>query len=226
MHDTQPTLLLTRPKAQSAKFLSECETLAGRRLPVVTSPILKIEKTGAAPDLSAYATLIFTSANGIAACEGNLQGQRVVTVGAKTCAMAIENGAFATSLGEDVETFLARAEEIEGPALFCRGTHTRGNVAERLIDRGIRTDESIVYQQTAQPLTQAARALLQSDGEVVAPLFSPRSAELLCENAINAQLRVIAMSPAVAESWTGPGTIAIVSSPTAAIMATETIRHF
>jgi uroporphyrinogen-III synthase len=226
MQDMQPTLLLTRPKVQSAKFLSECETLAGRRLPVVVSPVMRIEQTGANPDLSSYATLIFTSANGVAACEGNLYGRRVVTVGAKTCKMATKAGAIATSLGEDVEAFLARAEEIEGPALFCRGTYARGNLADRLRDKGIQTDESVVYEQTAQPLTQAARTLLQSDDNVIAPLFSPRSAKLLCENAIKARVRVIAMSAAVAEAWTGPGSIDIVSSPTAANMASETVRHF
>lgn len=226
MQDTQPTLLLTRPKVQSAKFLSDCETLAGQRLPVVISPIMRIERTGAIPNFSAYATIIFTSANGVAACEDDLQGRRVVTVGEKTCAMAIKAGASATSLGEDVEAFLERAQDIKAPALFCRGTHARGNLAERLSDKGIRTDESVMYQQTAQPLTKAARTLLQGKGDVIAPLFSPRSAELLCENAIAARVRVIAMSAAVAEAWTGSGPIDIVSSPTAAHMAAETVRHF
>ena len=226
MQDTQPTLLLTRPKAQSAEFLSECEKLAGQRLPVVISPIIRIDFVSDLPDLNTHDTLIFTSANGVAACASELRGRRLVTVGAKTCAFATQAGAIATSLGEDVEAFLAQSDQIEGSALHCRGKIARGNLAERLNAIGIQTDEAILYDQVAQPLTPAARSLLQSNASVVAPIFSPRSAQLLSEAAVTSDLRIIAMSAAVADAWSGPGTTDTVSTPTAHEMAMQTIRYF
>ena len=226
MHDTQPTLLLTRPKAQSHEFLSVCEDLAGRALPALVSPILQIKNVDALPDLDPYATLIFTSANGVAACADAIGGRHVVTVGAKTCELANQAGADAKSLGEDVDVFLAQAGGFKGPALFCRGTHTRGDLASRLNAQGIKTEEAVVYDQIAQPLGAEALALLQSDARVVAPVFSPRSARLLCDTEISARLTVIAMSSAVADAWTGPGTIETISAPTAINMAKQVIRYF
>ena len=187
---------------------------------------MEIRHADAVPDLDPYATLIFTSANGVAACARAIAGRRVVTVGTKTSALAIQAGADALSLGEDVDAFLAQADRIEGPALFCRGVHTRGDLASRLQARGLNVDEAIVYDQIAQPLTSDALALLQSDALVIAPVFSPRSAQLLCENAITAPITVIAMSAAVAEAWSGPGTTETVSAPTAIHMAKQVIRHF
>lgn len=226
MQDSQPTLLLTRPKEQSAEFLSECEKHADRRLPVVVSPIIRIEAVADVPDLSSYATLIFTSANGVVACASELRGRRVVTVGTKACVLAAQAGAVATSLGEDVETFLAQSDQIEGPALHCRGTHARGNLAERLSANGVQTDEAILYDQVAQPLTPAARSLLQSNGSVVAPIFSPRSAQLLSQTMISADIQIVAMSEAVAQAWSGTGAVTVVSEPTALEMAMQTIRRF
>ncbi|CAN0601829.1 unnamed protein product, partial [Ectocarpus sp. 12 AP-2014] len=224
---TQPTLLLTRPKMQSAEFLSDCEKRASRRLSVVISPILRIEPRANVPDLNPYPTLIFTSANGVSACADDLHGRRVLTVGAKTCELAIQAGALAHSLGEDVDAFVAHAGEIAGPVLHCRGAHARGDLASRLNAKGIKTDEAVLYDQFANPLTPAARNLLQDKNlVVVAPLFSPRSAQLLCENMIEAEMKIIAMSAAVANAWTGPGTIETVSAPTAAKMALQTVRHF
>lgn len=226
MQDKQPTLLLTRPKPQSFEFLALCETLAGRRLPVVVSPIIAIETRAEHPDLSVFATLIFTSANAVAAVVDDLRGRTVVTVGAKTCEVALQAGANAKCLGEDVNALIANANLIGGPALHCRGAHVRGDLAESLSAKGIRVDEVIVYDQVSQPLNQAAQTLLQGDGCVVAPLFSPRSAQLLSQNAIAADMQIIAMSAAVAEAWTGPGAKEIAAAPTAAEMAKCTTKFF
>lgn len=226
MTKTQATLLLSRPKAQSEEFLALCEKQAGRRLPVVISPVIQIDFLDRQPDFDAYATLIFTSSHGVAACANELPGRRVVTVGAKTCARAKAAGANAISLGEDVETFLVRGSEVLEPALHCRGTHVRGNLAFRLSEMGVATEEAILYDQVAQSLTPPARSLLLSRSSVVVPLFSPRSAELLSKNVIKADVKVIAMSSAVADSWNGPGSVDIASAPTALEMAVKTIRHF
>ena len=225
MDDAQATLLLTRPKSQSVQFLTECETLAGRRLSVVISPLMRIEHLDTQVDFSKYATLIFTSANGVAAAD-NLRGRRVVTVGSNTAFKAQQAGADAVFFGTDVDALIARSDEIKGPALHCRGVHTRGDLATRLCQSGIETDEAVLYDQVSQPLSQAAVALLESSGKVVAPLFSPRSARLLSTFKIAAQIQIIAMSRAVATAWTSTGDIDVVDPPTSDAMAIGTVRHF
>ena len=64
--------------------------------------------------------------------------------------------------------------------------------------------ERVAYAQEAQPLTAQAVALLQGDKPVIAPIFSPRTAEILAAECrritATAPLIVIAMSPAVAEA--------------------------
>lgn len=225
MDDAQATLLLIRPKPQSVQFLSDCEKLAGRRLSVVISPVLKIETLTTDADFSNYATLVFTSANGVAAAE-NLHGRRVVTVGCNTAVKAQQAGAESVCLGSDVEALIARADEIEGPALHCRGVHTRGDLAARLRAKGIQTDEAVLYDQVSQPLNQAAQTLLGSPGKVVTPLFSPRSAKLLSSSKIAAEMHIIAMSQAVASAWTSQGDIDVAETPTSKAMALRTVRHF
>ena len=54
MSDAEPTLLLTRPSDTSAAFLSHVEAAAGRRVPVVISPVIEIVASGALPEIEAY----------------------------------------------------------------------------------------------------------------------------------------------------------------------------
>lgn len=221
MTELQPTLLLTRPEPQSRAFLRECETRLGRRLPVVISPLMNIQPTDEVPELDRYATVIFTSSNGVRSVMAiaNLTGRSVITVGEKTAELARQAGAEAEALGEDVESLLERASQIRGPALFCRGVHSRGDLAARLRECGVATDEAEVYDQVSQPLSAAARSLLDGSAPVVAPVFSPRSARLLsAQGVITAPLTVIAMSPAVASAWTGRGRIVTSDRPTSASM--------
>jgi uroporphyrinogen-III synthase len=59
----------------------------------------------------------------------------------------------------------------------------------------------VVYDQQAQPLTDAALRRLAANGPVVVPLFSPRTAKLFsAAGPFAAPLHLIAMSDAVAEA--------------------------
>lgn len=226
MNDLQATLLLTRPASQSEAFLAECEALAGRRLPVVVSPLLSIEPVGDIPDLDPYATLIVTSANAVRhlADVQALSGRNVATVGESTAELARQHGAAAQAFGENVETFVERADDIEGPALYCRGVHSRGDLAARVRQAGVEIDEVVIYDQVALSPTKAARSLLAGTSPVVAPVFSPRTARLLSAiGPISADLTIIAMSQAVAAAWVGPGKVLTVSEPTSAAMCSLTI---
>jgi uroporphyrinogen-III synthase len=225
----EPTLLLTRPEPQSNVFLRQCEKILGRTVPYVISPLFQIEILGPAPNLDRFASLIFTSGNGVrsALVSGSLNGRAVFTVGEKTAILAKSSGAEATSLGENVEQFLASADRVKGPALYCRGKHTRGNLAERLIERNIKVEEAILYDQVSRPLTFQAQELLSGDAPVVAPIFSPRTAAILGKtNNIRCPLTIVAMSNAVAEAWPHNNTVFVANSPTSKAMADLTMQQF
>ena len=229
MTDSLPTLLLTRPEPQSQAFLNMCEALAGHRLPAVISPIMRIEATGELPDLDRYETIIFTSGNGVRCFleKAGLAGRKVVTVGEGTAELARANGAEAEALGEDIDAFLAMRHLVTAPALFCCGVHSRGNLARELTDAGIQTNEVVIYDQVSQPLTVAARQLLTGTGSIVAPVFSPRSARLLCGHGlITAPLTIIAMSRNVAEAWQGPGRVLTAEAPNSRSMCCLTVSQF
>lgn len=226
MRANEPTLLLTRPSAQSKVFLKACEAGAGRELRAVISPLMQIEPTGTVPDLDRYATIIFTSANGVNSISerASLVGRSVLTVGEMAAIAARSAGAEAMPLGGDVEEFLSEAAHVKGPALFCRGVHSRGDLAERLRDKGHRVDEAVVYDQVAVPLTEEAERLLADVGPVVAPLFSPRSAHLLTDQGpFAARMSIVAMSAAVADAWSQTGEVVIADTPVMQAMVDLTV---
>lgn len=229
MTHPEPTLLLTRPEPQSRDFLEMCQMRAGRALPAVISPILRIEPTGAVPELDRFDTIILTSANAVTclADRADLTGRTVVTVGARTAEAARDAGAVATMLGQDASELIAAAYRIEGRAVFCRGAHSRGEIARHLRDRGVTVEEVVIYDQVEQPLSSAAKALFKGKRPIIVPLFSPRSASILANQAeIDAPLTLVAMSNNVAAAWSGPGRILVAASPTADGMCDVVIAEF
>ncbi|SMX25019.1 uroporphyrinogen-III synthase [Boseongicola aestuarii] len=222
MDDASPTLLLTRPDAQSREFLAECEEIVGRRIPVVIAPAMKIVDVGDIPDLDRFETIIATSSHAVRrlGAEGALRGRKVFAVGEGTAGLAREFGAKAEALGQDGAEFLENCEAIEGPCLYVRGAHVRVDLASALVGRGVACEDAVVYDQLAQPLGCAADALLAGALPVIAPVFSARTAELLGRTTdIRAPLTMIAMSPAVAAAWNGAGDIRIVAEPTSSAMS-------
>ena len=229
MTDAEPTLLLTRPEAQSRAFLHQCEAAVGRRLPTVVSPVMEIERIGELPDLDGYGTSVFTSGNGVRSAleTGSLTGRTVATVGKKTADLAKAAGADAVPLGEDVDGFIAGAGDLTGPVLLCRGVHSRGDLAERLRGLGLAVDEAVIYDQAARALSSAALSLLAGTNPVIVPIFSPRSAALLAGyGEITAPVTVIAMSRNVADAWSGPGEVLVAEKPTSEAMCSLTISYF
>lgn len=226
MDDPSATLLLTRPEPQSRAFLAKCEAAMQRRLPVVVSPLLRIEPVGEVPDLDLFDTIIVTSGNGVTRLGSALAGRYVVTVGAKTAALARESGATAVALGENVEAFLEQASKITGHALFCRGVHSRGDLAEKLSGFGVKAEEAVLYDQVAIPLSNAARHLVEGAGTVIAPVFSPRTAKLLSANQFFAPITVLAISAATADAWTAGGKVQIAEAPDSTAMQALVAQAF
>lgn len=215
---SQPTLLLTRPEPQSRAFLADCEKGLGKGIPALISPIIGIEDLGEVPDLAQFRAIVVTSGNGVRRLGSRLAGRTVYAVGEATAALARDHGARATALGMDVEGFLASADTVEGPVLYCRGRHSRGELARRLAERGVAVQEAVLYDQVPLPLGPEARRLLAGPSLVIAPVFSPLSAALLSEYVITAPLLMLAISPAVADAWHGPGEIRVADAPTSAAL--------
>ncbi|MFD1342617.1 uroporphyrinogen-III synthase [Litorisediminicola beolgyonensis] len=222
-----PILLMTRPEPQSRAFV---ESL-GVEVDVVISPLIGIAPVGPLPDPGRFAGLILTSANA-ARIYGEIDGTKGLTawcVGARTADAAREAGLEAEALGGDAaaltESLIAR--NVPGPLLHLRGFHSRGAVADRLIEAGIETHEAVIYDQPAQPLTPGARAALDGDRPVIAPLFSPRTAEVFAlYEPFDGSVHVVAMSAAVAEAVEGLplAGLEIAASPTGADMAETVLR--
>ena len=220
-----PTILITRPGPFDAEFADKLRSRLGCGPRVVLSPLIRIEKVGQLPDLAAVKTLIFTSRNGVAAfaAKTNRRDIPCYCVGDATAQAARDEGMTTTSCdgtSDDLVTLIL-AEEDLGPCLHVRGKHAAGNVAERLRAGGITTDETVLYQQMSQPLSDEALALLAGSEPVILPLFSPRTAQLLfasCE--ISTPYDVVAISENVAAELPDgdPRTVQIAEKPTVSAM--------
>ncbi len=200
-----PTILITRPEPAAQRFADQLRAELGCGVPVVLSPLMRIEPSGALPALEGIATLIFTSRNGVAAFarESPRRDIPCYTVGDATAALARAEGLRATPGGGDADRLVARmlADGVKGPCLHIRGEHGVGDIAARLTVAGVHTTEAMLYRQVAQPLTAAAVELLQREAPVIIPLFSPRTARLMFEGLEgNAPVFIAAISKAVAEA--------------------------
>ncbi|MCP3969535.1 MAG: uroporphyrinogen-III synthase [Rhodobacteraceae bacterium] len=210
MPQTRPALLLTRPRAQAERFAGACKDRLGD-IDVVISPILSITPRAEAVDLTGLAGVILSSENGARVLAGLADIHRVTAwcVGDRTAAAARELGFAARSAGGDAGDLvrLMLRERPGGRLLHAHGAKTRGDIAGRLCAAGLTVETAAIYDQAATALSPAAGALLEGSGPVVLPLFSPRSARLVGDAATGstAPLAVVALSPAVAKNWTGPG---------------------
>ena len=170
---------------------------------VVIAPVMDIVPREPGPPVVG-GTLVFSSANGVAAAAGQglSRALPVVTVGEATARAARAAGWQARCAGPTADALVAAlvADPPAGPLLHLHGAHARGDVATRLRRAGIDARDRVIYDQPERPLTAEARAALAGAEPVILPIFSPRSAALLSRDVkALAPLHVIALSPAVAE---------------------------
>lgn len=215
---TLPALLITRPHEAAVRFEVGLSQDIRSRAKIVISPLLEILPTGAEPDLSPYGGVIFTSSNAVALaprgnqmpafCVGHVTAQRAKAAGWEISAEA-----------ETAEHLTSQLEKIspKGPLLHLAGKYRRGEIAERLTALGIATDVLVLYDQRPVALSDEAQALLKGEGAVVVPLFSPRSAAQLLEQAPQLHnIIIVAMSDAVAQCCREMGArrILVAAAPT------------
>ena len=200
-------VLLTRPEAAGDRFAAELTARFGKGLRIVTSPLLAPRFLAPALPQDA-AAVVLTSETGVTAAlrlrdGGQHLPARAFCVGDRTAEAARAAGFDAVSAKGDADALVALilADGSAGPFLHLHGAETRGDVVGRLQAAGLRAAGAVVYDQRPCPLADAARSLLDGQGPVLVPLFSPRTAALFAETAPHrAALWVAALSPAVASA--------------------------
>ena len=222
---------MTRPRAAAEKFAAGLPEWITAAFPPVHAPLMQIVPIEDMPNVSGYRGLIFTSANGAA------QAARLITdrslpvwcVGPATARAAQSLGWQAEMRGEDAVALTASllADPPSGPLLHLRGRHVTGDLAGDLTKGGLRCDEQAIYDQLLLDLTPQAIDLLTGSGEVIVPLFSPRSARQFADRCPqHARPHLIVISQAVAETAKGLNfkSLCICDSPNSDAMAAEIVN--
>ncbi|WP_071798939.1 uroporphyrinogen-III synthase [Natronohydrobacter thiooxidans] len=180
----RPCLLLTRPEP-AARAFGEAMREAGWRGEVLIAPLMRIEMLPLeARVLEGVATVIATSMHGVRALAQATarRDMRLWTVGPGTAAAARAEGFRDIHVaGGDAQALLrdmARAG-AEGPFLHLRGEHVAVDIGAALRAAGHAARAEIAYRQAALPLDPAAKARIMAGGDLVCPIFSPRSGRLL-----------------------------------------------
>ncbi len=198
-----PTLILTRPKAQSEGFAAEVMASWDGPLQIIQSPLIEIVPLEVQP--TPTDAVIFTSANGVAsAARLNLTvGLTAWCVGSKTAALAKAAG-FAPIEGPgDANGLIATiiASHPSGRIVHIRGKHARGDVSKRLNAAGIACMDLVTYDQRERPLSVQAHETISAANFVIFPLFSPRTATILAkQEPISSDVVIIALSEAVRDA--------------------------
>ncbi len=185
MSDTRPIVLLTRPLVGSERFAKRLVDRFGDRTEVKLSPLQDIEWLDAGDDKVDAKGLIFTSQNGVLGWnrDENPPKQAAFCVGPQTADLASSFGLDAVNCGGDADAvvgYITKAAPL-GPLVHFRGEHGRGDIAKRLNWAGIETVERVVYRQAALTPAEDFAQITRSDRPVIAPLFSPRSADLFLD---------------------------------------------
>ncbi len=224
-----PTLILTRPLAQSNRFLAQMMGMIGSPFDSIISPVLRIEYLKA-PNLDVYAGVIFTSENGVRAAQSTARAIPAYCVGSRTAIVAARSGFVARAAGGTAALLQAMIEQAasKGPLLHLRGAHQSGDLSASLRDTGINATSAVVYEQFEEKLSQPALELLAGSAPVILPLFSKRSAELVRSQAgtLTESVQIIAISDAVASVCQGlPAKISTATTPDAAGILAEISRR-
>lgn len=189
-----PLLLLTRPEPASRRFADQAAHFG---LQVVISPVLQITPVphdGAR--LQAAKALVFTSENAVPFV-GPGRGRRAICVGPHTAAVATAAGFDAIAGPGDAIRLEPMLRDLGPGWLHPHGTH---------IARAMPVEGVAVYDQLPVSLNQAASDILSGVRPVVLPLFSPRSARILSQQAQQARapLWIVPISQAAADAWQAP----------------------
>lgn len=198
----QPTVVITRPKAQAESFAAELRATHGTQMPVLIAPLMRIAPV-TPTEIGDPAHVIFTSVNGVdqAVRLGISQTATAWCVGDQTAAAAAR-------LGFDVKNVKGTSADLidmvikarpDGEIVHLRGAHATGQIVENLTQAGLTCHAKVVYAQEDEAPSDALLRALGETGPLIIPVFSPRSAALLTKTMPHrAPLILIAMSESVA----------------------------
>ena len=208
---------MTRPLAASQRFVGSLDADLISHCEVIYSPLVKIEYLSKPLRLDGVAGVIFTSLHGVHAAHhaANRGLYPAYCVGPATTQAAVESGWQARQVGEDAASLTDGliTEKPDGPLLHIRGEHARGDIAQTLTRHGLNCDEIVMYSQLAHPFSSEAIAVMHSEGVIVAPVFSPRTASLFRQSAIDRPFHIVAMSKAIAEQLDGITDWTVLTAP-------------
>lgn len=188
-----PLLLLTRPEHAARRFADEAAHLG---LEVLISPVLRIVPLDHdRVRLAGARGLVFTSENAVRFA-GPGQGRPAICVGPRSARVAQEAGFDAVAGPGDAARLEPMLRDLGPGWLHPHGRH----IAKRLPVPGM-----AVYDQVAQPLSDAALAALAGTRPIALPLFSPRTARILSAQmaGVTAPLWLVAISAAAEQAWRG-----------------------
>ncbi|WP_333588018.1 uroporphyrinogen-III synthase [Phenylobacterium sp.] len=178
----RPLVWITRAEPGASATAERVRTLGA--LPLV-APLLEVRALETPlPDLSEFAALAFTSANGVRALAGRTpaRGLPVFAVGAATARTAREAG-FRQVLSADgdvaalAQGMAARARDLRGPILHPTTTEPAGDLAADLAAHGLVIQAVPLYETVP---AQVPKALLARALEAQAVLLhSPKAARRL-----------------------------------------------
>ena len=203
-----PAILLTRPAAQSDRFAAAlADRFVGVR--IILSPLLTLQPIHPTLPDRIWTGVIFTSETAVLsarriAADGCALPRLAFCVGDQTARTATAHGFDARSAQGDGLALLRliQSHGITGPLLYLHGAEVRVDLTTLLNSAGIETVSAVVYAQTPEPLTPDAVMTLQCRDPVIAPLFSPRTGQILAQEyrrtGATAALHVVAISAAVA----------------------------
>lgn len=221
-----PLVLLTRPRAASQATAARLQRAGVAADRILVAPLMETRPVGTDWSPDDWAGLVFTSSEGVrhAAMGHDLRWRRAWCVGDRTADAAAQAGMDACSAGgtvDDLVALIAR-QRPPGPLVHLCGADTRGELAERLSRAGTETVSVVLYRQVTLPLVPEAAARLDGAARIIAPAYSPLSAQRLAETLATraAQVHLVAISPATAAAWqaTPPSSTTVASSPDGAAM--------
>ncbi|WP_296475965.1 uroporphyrinogen-III synthase [Roseinatronobacter sp.] len=226
----RPCLVLTRPKPESERFAQQARE-AGWQEEILIAPLLEIVLLPLEEaEFAAARTLVVTSQHAVSALvlATDRRDWHVWAVGPRTAQAALQAG-FDTvhQSGGDAKALLADLAQTPplGPIMHIRGRHAVADIAAALRALGQDASSVVGYEQFSRGLDDAVVQRLQQGGDVVLPVFSPRSGCLLANalrpiNTTKARLHLIGISAAAlkAVSLEGVASRHIAARPDAASM--------
>ena len=200
MQSDKPILLLTRPEADSQRFLEELPSNVRAACEVVIAPLFQIVSTGA--DIPGDGEIVLSSANALPQIAPH-QGRIAWCVGEKTTERVKSAGFDARFAGHSASELVQQLSEVSPRRLVhVRGTHSRGDISGRLSEAGHDMRVVVAYDQSEVDWTPDIKERLATASAIIAPVFSPRSARLLAARLpSNDVLHVVAMSSSVASGF-------------------------